>query len=57
MLKFYTTIEALPTIKQLYIVNPKESIITLLNADSKNFAVHVTIQKQEKMPVNLKRHV
>ena len=40
---FYITSEALPTIKQVSIIDPKKFIIIALNIDNKMFVVHVTI--------------
>ena len=39
----YTTNKALPTTKQVQIVNPKEFVIAALDVDSKMFVVHVAI--------------
>ena len=41
--KSYTTNKALPTTKQVQLVNPKEFVIAALDADSKTFVVHVAI--------------
>ena len=41
--KSYITNKALPTTKQVQIVDPKEFIIAVLNIDSKTFIVHVVI--------------
>ena len=51
----YTTNKALPTIKQVQIVNPKEFIIVVLDVDNKTFVVHVAIRKQEEMPMHSKK--
>ena len=53
--KTYTTNEALPTIEQIQIVDPKEFVIAALDVDSKTFVIYVAIRKQEKMPVHSKR--
>ena len=55
--KSYTTNKALPTTKQVQLVNPKKFVITALDADSKTFVVHVAIREQEKMLVHSKRQV
>ena len=49
--KSYTINKALPTIKQVQLVDPKEFVIATLDADSKTFVMHVAIQKREKMLV------
>ena len=41
--KSYTTNKALPTTKQVQLVNPKEFVIAALDVDSKTFIVHVAI--------------
>ena len=51
----YTTIEALLTIKQVQINNPKELIIAVLDINSEIFMVYVAIWKQEEMPVYSKK--
>ena len=50
--KFYTTIEALPTTKQIQLVDPKEFIIAALDADSKTFIVYMAIWEREKMAMD-----
>ena len=49
--KTYTTNKALPTIKQVQIIDKKDIIIAALDANSKTFIVHIAIQKYEKMPM------
>ena len=39
--KTYTTNEALPTTKQVQIINKKDFVIAALDADSETFIVHV----------------
>ena len=51
----YTTNKALPTTKQVQIVDPKEFVIVALEVDSETFVVHVAIWEREKMPVHSKR--
>ena len=51
----YTINKALPTTKQVQLVNPKEFVIAALDTDSKTFVVYVAIRKQEKMPVHAER--
>ena len=48
----YTTNKALPTTKQVQIVNPKEFVIAALDINSEIFVVHVAIWEREKMPVH-----
>ena len=43
--KFYTTNKALLTIKRVQLVDLKEFVIAVLNADSETFVVQVAIQK------------
>ena len=50
--KSYTTIKALPTTKRVQLVNPKEFVIAVLDADSKTFVVHVAIQEREKIAMD-----
>ena len=47
--KSYTTNKALPTTKQVQLVDPKEFVIAALYADSKTFVVHVAIREREEM--------
>ena len=55
MWKFYTAIKALSIIKQVQIVDPKKSVIAMLDVHSEMFVVHVAIRKREKMPVHSKK--
>ena len=55
MWKTYITNEALPTTKQVQIVNPKEFIIVTLDVNSKTFVMYVAIQEREEMPVHSKK--
>ena len=50
--KSYTTNKALPTIKQVQLVNQKKFVIAAIDADNETFVVHVTIREQEKMAIN-----
>ena len=47
--KSYITNKALPTIKQVQLVDLKKFVIAALDADSETFAMHVAIQEQEEM--------
>ena len=55
MWKFYITNKALPTTKQVQIVNLKEFVIAILDMGSKTFIVCMAIRKQEEMPVHSKK--
>ena len=55
--KTYTTNEALPTTKQVQIIDKKDFVIAALDADSEIFVVHVAFREQERMPVHSKRQV
>ena len=50
--RFYVTNKALSTTKQVQVIDETDFAITILNADSKTFIVHMIIQKQEKMAIN-----
>ena len=52
--KSYTTYKALPTTKQIQIVDPKEFVIAAFDADNETFVVHVAIRERERMPVHSK---
>ena len=47
--------KALSTIKQVQIINKKDIVITVLDADSKTFIIYVIIQKQEEISVYFKK--
>ena len=53
--KSYTIIKALPTTKQVQLVNPKEFVISALDMDSETFVVYKAIREQEKMPVHAEK--
>ena len=53
--KSYTTNEALPTTKQVQLVDPKEFVIAALDVDSKTFIVHVAIREREKIAMDSDR--
>ena len=55
MWKFYIINKALPTTKQVQLVDPKELVIVALDADSKTFVVYVTIREQEKLHMHFER--
>ena len=50
--KSYTISEALPSTKQVRLVDPKKFVIAALDADSKTFVVHVAIREREEMAMN-----
>ena len=50
--KSYTTNKALPTTKQVRLVDPKKFFIAALNADSETFVVHVAIREGEEMAMD-----
>ena len=45
-------IKALLTTKQVQLVDPKEFVIAVLDADSETFVVHVAIREHEEMAIN-----
>ena len=51
----YTNNKALPTTKQVQIIDKKDFIIAVLDTNSEIFVVHVVIREREKMPVYSKR--
>ena len=51
----YTTNEALPTPKQVQIVDPKESVLAALDINSKTFVIDVAIWEQEEILVHSKK--
>ena len=51
----YIINEALPTTKQVQIIDPKEFVIAALDVNSETFMMHVAIWEQEEMPVYSKR--
>ena len=53
--KSYTINKALPTIKQVQIIDLKEFIIAALNTDSKTFMLYIAIRKQEQMLVHFEK--
>ena len=55
MWKSYTTNKALPTIERVQLVNLKEFVMAVLDADSKTFVIHVAIWEQEEMAIDLER--
>ena len=52
MWKSYTTNEALSTTKRVQLVDLKEFVIAVLDADSETFIVHVVIREREKMAMD-----
>ena len=50
--KFFITNKALPTTKQVQIVDPKKFVIMAFDANSKTFVVYVAIREQKEMPVH-----
>ena len=53
--KTYTTNKALPTTKQVQIVDQKEFIIAAIDVNSETFVVYVAIRKREEMSVHSKK--
>ena len=53
--KSYTTNKALPTIKQVQLVDLKDFVIAVLDADSETFVEHMAIRKCEKMAMDSDR--
>ena len=50
--KSYTTIRALPTTKQVQLVDSMEFVIAALDADSKTFVLHVAIRERKEMAID-----
>ena len=50
--KSYITNKALPTTKQVQLVNPKKFVIVALDTDSETFVVHMVIRKREEMAID-----
>ena len=50
--KSYTTNKALPTTEWVKLVDPKEFVIAVLDADSETFVMHVAIQEREEMAMD-----
>ena len=55
MWRIYTTNKALSTIERVQIINKKNFVIAVLDADSKTFVVYIAIQEQKEMPVYSKK--
>ena len=55
MWRTYTTNKALPTIKQVKIIDKKDFVIVALNANSEMFIEHVAIREQEEILVHFKK--
>ena len=55
MWKSYTTNKALPTAKQVQLVDLKEFVMAALDVDCKTFVIHVAIRKREEMAMNPNR--
>ena len=51
----YITNKALPTTKQVQIIDKKDFVIAALDIDNKTFVMHIAIREQEEMPVHSKR--
>ena len=51
----YTTNKALPTTKPVQLVDPKEFLITALDADSETFVVYVAVWEREEMAMDPKK--
>ena len=52
MWKSYTINKVLPIIEQVQLINPKEFVITALDADNKTFIMHMAIRKQKEMAMD-----
>lgn len=57
MWRFYITNEALLIIEQVYLADPKDFVLAILDADSKTFIMHIAIWEQKKMSVYSKKQV
>ena len=55
MWKTYTTNKALLTAERVQIINPKDFVIAVLDADSETFMVYVAFWEQKGMPVHSER--
>ena len=55
MWKSYTIIKALPTIKQIQLIDTKKFVIVVLDANSKTFVFYVPIGEQKKMNIDFDR--
>ena len=53
--RIYITNKALPTTKQVQIIDKKDIVIVALNANSKIFMMYVTIREQKKILVYSKK--
>ena len=53
--KFYIINEAIPTTKQVQIIDLKEFFIAALDADNKTFVMHMAIKKHEEMLMNFEK--
>ena len=50
--KFYITNKALPTTKQVQLVDPKIFVIAAFDTDSETFVVHIANQEREEMAMD-----
>lgn len=55
MLRIFTTKKALPTTKQVEIIDEKNFLVAVLDANSKIFVMHIAIQKYKKISVHFER--
>ena len=53
--KSYIIDKVLPTIEQIQLIDPKEFVIAVLDADSKTFVIYVAIREEEKMAMDTDR--
>ena len=53
--KSYTTNKVLSTIEQVQIVDFKEFVIIILDADTKIFVVYMAIKEPKKIPINFEK--
>ena len=55
MWKTYTTNKALPTTKQVQIIDKKNFVIVALDTDNETFVIHVAIRERKGMPVHFEK--
>ena len=55
MWKTYTTNKTLFTIKQVQIIDKKNFVIAILDANNETFIVYVAIWEQKEMPIHFKK--
>ena len=57
MWKSYITNKALPITEQVQLINLKEFVIAVLDADNKTFMMHIVIREQKQMLVHFEKQV